>query len=142
MFDLFDARSLLFSTASFRKPTKLLYCYLHYVHVSRVKYLYNQIGQSIVSIIDILTLPIPIAVDEKKLNFYFHTSLWRLKSFYKGLKVLNFPTENLPSSSLRLTYLTKPFIQQFKHFLLAISYFVYWGNTFVSFESIQSFKTQ
>ena len=122
MFDLFDARSLLFSTASFRKPTKLLYCYLHYVHVSRVKYLYNQIGQSIVNIIDILTLPIPIAVDEKKLNFYFHTSLWRLKSFYEGLKVLNFPTENLPSSSLRLTYLTKPFIQQFKHFLLAISY--------------------
>ena len=57
-----------------------------------------------------------------RLNFYFHTSLWRLKSFYEGLKVLNFPTENLPSSSLRLTYLTKPFIQQFKHFLLAISY--------------------
>ena len=38
-----------------------------------------------------LTLPVPIPDEEKKikLNFYFHTSLWCLKSFYEGLKGLH-----------------------------------------------------
>ena len=39
----------------------------------------------------ILKLPVPIPDEKKKikLNFYFHTSLWCLKKFYKGLKGLH-----------------------------------------------------
>ena len=38
----------------------------------------------------ILTLLVPIPDEKKKIkiNFYFHTSLWSLKRFYKGLKSL------------------------------------------------------
>ena len=32
-----------------------------------------------------LALPVPIPEEEKKLTFYFHTSLWCLKGFYEGL---------------------------------------------------------
>ena len=35
-----------------------------------------------------LTLPVPISDEEKKINFYFHTSLWCLKMFSGGLKGL------------------------------------------------------
>ena len=38
----------------------------------------------------LLTLPVPILDKEKtNLNFYFHTSLWRFKRFYEGLKGLH-----------------------------------------------------
>ena len=38
----------------------------------------------------ILTLPVPIPDEEKKikLTFYFHTSFWCLKRFYEGFKGL------------------------------------------------------
>ena len=38
-----------------------------------------------------LTLLVPISDEKKKvkINFYFHTSLWSLKRFYKGLKSLH-----------------------------------------------------
>ena len=37
----------------------------------------------------ILNVEIPDKVKKIKLNFYFHTSLWCLKRFYKGLKGLH-----------------------------------------------------
>ena len=33
-----------------------------------------------------LTRPVPILEEERKLNFYFHISLWCLKRFYEGLR--------------------------------------------------------
>ena len=38
-----------------------------------------------ITLYEILSLPVPIPAEEKKikLNFYFHTSLWCLKRFYK-----------------------------------------------------------
>ena len=39
-------------------------------------------------VILVLTLPVSIPDEEKKINvkFYFHTSLWYLERFYEGLK--------------------------------------------------------
>ena len=46
-----------------------------------------------------LTLPVPIPDEEKKLTFYFHTSLWFLKRFYEGFKAFIKPFEALQRSA-------------------------------------------
>ena len=45
-------------------------------------------GQKMLTCLKIrLTISIPIPEEERKLTcIYFHTSLWRLKRFYEGLK--------------------------------------------------------
>ena len=49
----------------------------------------------------LLTLPIPIADEERKLKLYFHTSLWCRKGFMKPLKAFMKPFE-APQRSVKI----------------------------------------